>query len=52
MLLATAQNAPREIRTPTVQTDHKALNLARGVPYPSDGRRDAHFDPRGWTIWT
>ena len=25
-------DAPREIRTPTVQTDHKALNLARDCP--------------------
>jgi hypothetical protein len=25
----TNENAPREVRTPTVQTDHKALNLAR-----------------------
>jgi hypothetical protein len=27
-----SRDAPREIRTPTVQTGHKALNLAGGVP--------------------
>ena len=36
-------NAPREIRTPTVQTDHKALNLAREVPVLSYRRRNAGF---------
>jgi hypothetical protein len=45
-------HAPREIRTPTVQTDHKALNLARAVPDPSECRRSAHLNPGGWTIWT
>jgi hypothetical protein len=35
--------APMEIRTPTVQTDHKALNLARGLPDPSECRRCAHL---------
>jgi hypothetical protein len=37
------ENAPREIRTPTVQTDHKALNLAREVPDPSERRGYAHL---------
>jgi hypothetical protein len=37
------ENAPREIRTPTVQTDHKALNLARDLPDPSGWRRFAHL---------
>jgi hypothetical protein len=32
------ENAPREIRTPTVQTDHKALNLAPHVPPVQEGR--------------
>ena len=34
-------DAPREIRTPTVQTDHKALNLARRLPVLSYRRRIA-----------
>jgi len=33
------RNAPREIRTPTVQTDHKALNLARDLLHPSERHR-------------
>ncbi len=37
------RNAPREIRTPTVQTDHKALNLAQDLPDPSERRRNAHL---------
>jgi hypothetical protein len=35
--------APREIRTPTTRKGHKALNLARGVPDPSDCGRSAHL---------
>ena len=37
-------NAPREIRTPTVQTDHKALNLAR-LPVPPQARGRASIEP-------
>src|SRR5215208_2924603 len=36
-------HAPRETRTPPVQTDHKALNLARGLPDPSECGRYAHL---------
>src|SRR4051794_16204096 len=36
-------NAPREIRTPTVQTDHKALNLAR-LPVPPQARSRLSID--------
>src|SRR5215210_5113893 len=35
-------NAPREIRTPTVQTDHKALNLAQWLTVLSYRRRHTH----------
>ena len=38
-----ASHAPREIRTPTVQTDDKALNLARDLPDPSERHRYAHL---------
>jgi hypothetical protein len=31
-IISVLANAPREIRTPTVRTDHKALNLARLSP--------------------
>jgi len=34
-------HAPREIRTPTVQTDHRALNLAHSLPGCSYGCRIA-----------
>jgi len=37
------RNAPRKIRTPTVQTDHKALDLARELPYPSERCGYAHL---------
>src|SRR3954453_6944435 len=37
-----ASDAPREIRTPTVQTDHKALNLAEALLVLSFYRRIAH----------
>src|SRR5215210_3643571 len=37
VMLSLPDNAPREIRTPTVQTDHKALNLAR-LPVPPQAR--------------
>src|SRR6187455_57519 len=36
-ILRARRDAPREIRTPTVQTDHKALNLAR-LPVPPQAR--------------
>jgi hypothetical protein len=39
---AGSSDAPREIRTPTVQTDHKALNLAAGMISRSPGQRFAH----------
>jgi hypothetical protein len=39
---AGSSDAPREIRTPTVQTDHKALNLAQSLPVRSCRRRSAH----------
>ena len=38
------RNAPREIRTPTVQTDHKALNLAR-LPVPPQARAPLSIEP-------
>jgi hypothetical protein len=40
--LAGLSDAPREIRTPTVQTDHKALNLARYLPVLPTNRRSQH----------
>jgi hypothetical protein len=54
-------HAPREIRTPTVQTDHKARNLARNLPDPSECRRrserlddpdlvDGAFVVTGWEV--
>jgi hypothetical protein len=40
------------IRTPTVQTDHKALNLAHDLPDPSQCRRNdirsARLDDLDW----
>jgi hypothetical protein len=40
--IAGLSDAPREIRTPTVQTNHEALNLAGRTPMVSMRRR---YDP-------
>ena len=56
-VFAGLSSASREIRTPTIQTDHKALNLARDLLVLSAGRRNAHsirddgrFEPGGQCV--
>jgi hypothetical protein len=50
-IISVLRNAPGEIRTATVQAEHKALNLARDLPDPSERRGNEHLFG-AWTIWT
>jgi hypothetical protein len=50
--LAGLFSAPRETRTPTGHTAHKALNLVERVSVVSDASRFGLLEPFGWTHWT